>query len=124
MPAWVKLSGWIAAPVIVTVAAMIVISVLLSADEAFSASDWRRARQSRDFDAMEIQARRAVSDGDLLDLTGPELRQLLGDPDRVARRAGTWSWEMGFVNDYVGPGDQGALRVTFEGDRVTEADIG
>ena len=49
----------------------------------------------------------------LLGKSRPELRQLLGPPARVRRGNHAWEWDVGFTNDYIGPGDAGTLFVRF-----------
>lgn len=35
-------------------------------------------------------------------------------PDRIARRRNLWIWDLGMIHDALGPGDGGALYVTFD----------
>jgi hypothetical protein len=35
----------------------------------------------------------------------------------VTRRTGQWVWQLGTINDFIGPGDGGALYVKFDRSR-------
>lgn len=78
----------------------------------FSPAEWREARAS-DSEDLDLLATDAVESDALLDKSGPELRQMLGRPDRVDRERRVWGWYVGEVNDYFGPGDDVTLYIRF-----------
>jgi hypothetical protein len=83
----------------------------------FSPAKWREARASYS-EQLDDLARDAVESDALIGKSRPELRRILGRPDRVLlSRPPVWVWHAGVVNDYYGPGDDGTLRIRF--DRLT-----
>ena len=78
----------------------------------FDPAEWREARagNSENLDDLAIDA---VESDALIGQTPPELRRMLGRPDRVREGNRAWEWRIGFSNDYIGPGDAGTLLVRF-----------
>ena len=97
-------------------------------EPAFSAEDFRSAAAAGDYEGMERQAYRAVEQEALIGLTTAEVRATLGEPSRTGRRSGQWIWELGMINDFMGPGDGGALYLKFDRSRsrviAAKVDIG
>jgi hypothetical protein len=85
-----------------------------AAERDFSASRFRDAAVKQDLDALETEARRAVRARALIGLSTAQVRQELGAPPRVGRRRHLYIWDLGMINDFVGPGDGGALYVEFD----------
>jgi hypothetical protein len=92
----------------------------------FSADRFRAAAAQGDDDRLEVEARRAVDDRALIGFTADEVRRALGDPHEIARRGRVWVWQVGWINDFLGPGDGGAFVVRFDASRsrVTSAAVG
>jgi len=78
----------------------------------FDPVEWREAR-AKSSENLDDLAKDAVKSRALLGKSRPELRQILGPPDRVRRGNHAWEWDVGFTNDYIGPGDAGTLLVRF-----------
>jgi hypothetical protein len=91
----------------------------------FSAAAFRSAPDPFESEQRERQAHRAVEQNALIGLSTAELRSALGEPDRIARRSNVWIWDLGMINDFIGPGDGGALYVTFDASwsRVVSAKV-
>jgi hypothetical protein len=83
-------------------------------ETAFSATKFRAAAAAGNDEELERQAHRAVEQDALIGLTAAEVRAALGKPSRIRRRRHQWSWELGMINDFIGPGDAGALYVRFD----------
>jgi hypothetical protein len=85
-----------------------------AAAHGFDASRFRAANASGDFETMESQARKAVNDRALIGLSPRQVRRELGEPSRTGRRRQLYVWHLGMINDFLGPGDDGALYVEFD----------
>ena len=120
---------------LVVVAALLLLAVapvlvLLARDgvadwSRFDAQQFRSAAGRGDLDELERHAHAAVDQRALEGLTRERVRRLLGTPNRVAHRSRAYVWDLGMINDFSGPGDQGALRVRFDRAwRVTAAEVG
>ena len=90
-------------------------------EPGFSATEFRSASAAGDYEEMERQAYRAVEQDALVGLMAAEARAALGEPSRIGRRQ--WIWHVGMINDFMGPGDDGALYVKFDGSRVVAAKV-
>ena len=92
----------------------------------FDAAAFREARAAQDDDTLERQAHLAVDDEALIGKSRDDLRALLGAPDRVGKRRRLWIYDVGFINDLLGPGDGGYLYVRFDDGwrRVVDARVG
>lgn len=84
---------------------------------------FRQAVVAQDLDEVETQAYRAVHQDALEGRTKDEIRWHLGSPDSADRSG--WRWNLGIVNDELGPGDQGWLTLTFDPrtERVSRASV-
>ena len=60
------------------------------------------------------QARNAVEADALIDLSAAQVKRTLGPPSRISRRRHLYIWDLGMINEYIGPGDEGALYVQFD----------
>ncbi len=91
----------------------------------FDAAAFREARAEQDDDTLERQAHLAVEDRALIGRSRGELRGRLGAPDRIGRRRHLWVYDVGFINDFIGPGDAGYLYVRFDASwrRVVDARV-
>jgi hypothetical protein len=83
-------------------------------DRGFDASSFRAANAGGDLDTMETEARKAVDDQALMGMSAAELRRELGEPSRIGRRRQLYIWDLGMINDFIGPGDDGALYAEFD----------
>jgi hypothetical protein len=79
----------------------------------FSPTEWREAR-ARDSEHLDDLATDAVESDALIAKSRPELRRMLGRPDRVRGPDRVWEWDIGWINDGIGPGDAGTLRIRFD----------
>ena len=91
---------------------------------AFDAASFRSAAASGDDEQLERQAYRAVEQDVLLGLSRTEARRVLGKPDRISGTGHVWTWDVGMINDAMGPGDGGRLYVIFDpSGRVTSGKV-
>lgn len=82
--------------------------------QRFHPERFKAAAIRGDFDEVEDEAYAAVDQHALRGLSRKRVRMLLGKPDRIAGRSHTYIWDLGMINDFMGPGDQGAFRVRFD----------
>jgi hypothetical protein len=80
----------------------------------FDPAQFRAAAGRDDLEVLESAAYAAVREQALLGLPRGQVRMSLGEPDRVGRRSRTYIWDLGMINDTLGPGDEGAFRVRFD----------
>ncbi|MBJ7331246.1 MAG: hypothetical protein JHC95_15240 [Solirubrobacteraceae bacterium] len=113
---------WIAAGV-VGVLVVAAAALAIAFEPGFDSAAFRRAVIAEDHDEVETQARRAVQEDVLVGRTKDEIRALLGSPHTAVRTE--WRWDVGVVNDVMGPGDQAWLILTFDPrtERVSGADV-
>jgi membrane-associated protease RseP (regulator of RpoE activity) len=83
-------------------------------ERGFSAREFRAAAAAGDLETMVAQARNAVEADALIDLSAAQVKRTLGPPSRISRRRHLYIWDLGMINDYIGPGDEGALYVQFD----------
>jgi hypothetical protein len=95
-----------------------------SRERAFEASEFREAARNGDFETLEAQAYRAVESKALIGWSKARVRREMGPPGRTGPRRRLWIWDVGMINDFLGPGDGGALYVQFdERGRVRRAQV-
>ena len=80
----------------------------------FHPERFRAATTEGDLDKAQDEAYAAVDQHALRGLSRERVRMLLGRPDRIAGRSHTYIWDLGMINDVLGPGDEGAFRVRFD----------
>ena len=81
----------------------------------FGAAAFRDAAVRGDFDELTRQAYAAEREQALLGFPRARVHALLGrKPDEVWRETHTDAWDVGLVNDAMGPGDQGFLAVEYD----------
>jgi hypothetical protein len=82
--------------------------------QRFHPEQFKAAATRGDLDEAEDEAYAAVDQHALRGLSRERVRMLLGKRDRIAGRSHTYVWDLGMINDAMGPGDQGAFRVRFD----------
>lgn len=80
----------------------------------FTPAGWQEAR-AKDSKNLDLLATDAVESGALIGQSRSQLQRTLGPPDAATRRDRVWIWNIGNVNDGIGPGDEAFLRVRFDG---------
>ena len=81
----------------------------------FDAAVFRDAAARGDADELTRQAYAAERQQALVGLSRDRVHTLLGRrPDKVLRNVRLEDWEVGLVNDTMGPGDQGYLTVEYD----------
>ena len=106
--------------IVVAVRALDITSTEERCSRPFDGERWRD-RSASDDDRQAI-ARGLVRCRTLRGKTKREVRALLGPPsDRRGAHGGKWSYGLGMVNDYLGPGDGARLAVHFRDGRVHRA---
>lgn len=80
----------------------------------FDPAQFRAAADRGDVEKLEDEAYAAARQRTLLGLSRERVRASLGLPNRVGHRSRTYIWDLGMINDAIGPGDQGAFRVRFD----------
>jgi outer membrane PBP1 activator LpoA protein len=81
----------------------------------FDAAVFRDAAARDDEDQLTRQAYAAERQQALVGLSRARVHALLGrKPDEVWREVHSEAWDVGLVNDAMGPGDQGYLAVEYD----------
>jgi hypothetical protein len=80
----------------------------------FDAQRFKDAAERDDVDAMEDEAYDAHEQRALVGLSRAQVRQRLGKPQRIGGRRHVYVWDLGLINDFMGPGDQGRFTVQFD----------
>jgi hypothetical protein len=84
-------------------------------DTKFDAAVFRDAAAREDEDQLNRQAYAAERQQALVGLSRDRVHALLGrKPDEVWRETHSDAWDVGLVNDAMGPGDQGYLAVEYD----------
>lgn len=80
----------------------------------FDAERFKSASARGDLETLESEAHSAAEQHALRGLSPEQVRALLGGGSHIEESSRTWVWELGMINDYIGPGDDGAFRVQFD----------
>jgi hypothetical protein len=80
----------------------------------FHPQRFKAAAARGDLETMEDEAYAAADRQALVGLSEGRVRELLGNPSRVTRGRHEYEWDLGMVNDTMGPGDDGWFVVQFD----------
>ena len=97
---------------LLAVAGVVVLAVRVGDAREFDAAAFRAAAVSGDVETLERQSGNAVRARVLIGMPAARVKATLGAPHRVEQ--GRYVWDLGMIDDTLGPGDAGTFVVGFD----------